>query len=100
MIEVLQLICQSIPRYLVIHKFTVSERKQAAGIKLCPDDPYTLYTSDIFAINLNTDLYGSHPFYMDLRNHNGTASAHGALLMNNNATDVCQGKLIGDFRSV
>ncbi|CAI8605118.1 unnamed protein product [Vicia faba] len=48
------------------------ENTQPHGIKLHPNDPYTLYTTDASAINLNTDLYGSHPVYMDLRNEGPT----------------------------
>ncbi|CAA6671386.1 unnamed protein product [Spirodela intermedia] len=51
--------------------YGLGENTQPGGIRLRPNDPYTLYTTDISAINLNMDLYGSHPFYMDLRNVNG-----------------------------
>ena len=50
--------------------YGLGENTQPHGIKLYPGDPYTLYTIDISAINLNTDLHGSHPVYMDLRNVN------------------------------
>ncbi|GFP85341.1 alpha-xylosidase 1 [Phtheirospermum japonicum] len=68
--------------------YGLGENTQPHGIKLHPNDPYTLYTTDISAINLNADLYGSHPVYMDLRNHGGEASAHGVLLLNSNGMDV------------
>lgn len=68
--------------------YGLGENTQPHGIKLYPNDPYTLYTTDISAINLNADLYGSHPVYMDLRNHGGTATAHGVLLLNSNGMDV------------
>ncbi|XP_058768818.1 alpha-xylosidase 1-like [Vicia villosa] len=64
------------------------ENTQPHGIKLHPNDPYTLYTTDVSAINLNTDLYGSHPVYMDLRNEGGKSYAHGVLLLNSNGMDV------------
>lgn len=64
------------------------ENTQPHGIKLYPGDPYTLFTTDVSAINLNTDLYGSHPVYMDLRNVNGKAFAHAVLLLNSNGMDV------------
>ncbi|KAM1032290.1 hypothetical protein FF1_035943 [Malus domestica] len=48
--------------------YGLGENSQTHGIKLYPNDPYTLFTTDVSAINLNTDLYGSHPVYMDLRN--------------------------------
>lgn len=68
--------------------YGLGENTQPHGIKLYPNDPYTLYTLDVSAINLNTDLYGSHPVYMDLRNVGGQAYAHGVLLMNSNGMDV------------
>ncbi|KAJ3700801.1 hypothetical protein LUZ61_004506 [Rhynchospora tenuis] len=68
--------------------YGLGESTQPGGIRLRPNDPYTLYTTDISAINLNTDLYGSHPIYMDLRNNRGSVSAHGVLLLNSNGMDV------------
>ncbi|KAL6187940.1 hypothetical protein ACLB2K_039335 [Fragaria x ananassa] len=68
--------------------YGLGENSQPHGIKLYPNDPYTLYTTDASAINLNTDLYGSHPVYMDLRNVGGEAYAHAALLLNSNGMDV------------
>ncbi|CAL1408209.1 unnamed protein product [Linum trigynum] len=68
--------------------YGLGENTQPHGIKLNPGDPYTLYTTDISAINLNADLYGSHPVYMDLRNVKGKPYAHGVLLLNSNGMDV------------
>ncbi|EOA33498.1 hypothetical protein CARUB_v10019747mg [Capsella rubella] len=68
--------------------YGLGENSQANGIKLVPNEPYTLYTEDVSAINLNTDLYGSHPMYMDLRNVGGKAYAHAVLLLNSNGMDV------------
>lgn len=68
--------------------YGLGENTQPHGIKLYPNEPYTLYTTDISAINLNTDLYGSHPIYLDLRNEGGKAYAHGVLLLNSNGMDV------------
>lgn len=68
--------------------YGLGENTQPHGIKLYPNDPYTLYTTDISAINLNQDLYGSHPVYMDLRNVGGRPSAHAVLLLNSNGMDV------------
>ncbi|XP_051144769.1 alpha-xylosidase 1-like [Andrographis paniculata] len=65
--------------------YGLGENTQPQGIKIRPGEPYTLYTTDISAINLNADLYGSHPVYMDLRN---TGGAHAVLLLNSNAMDV------------
>lgn len=68
--------------------YGLGENTQPHGIKLYPNDPYTLWTTDVSAINLNTDLYGSHPVYMDLRNVGGKADAHAVLLLNSNGMDV------------
>ncbi|KAK1416147.1 hypothetical protein QVD17_31935 [Tagetes erecta] len=68
--------------------YGLGENSQPHGIKLFPNDPYTLWTTDQSAINLNMDLYGSHPVYMDLRNVGNEAYAHGVLLLNSNGMDV------------
>uniref|UniRef100_R7WBF0 Alpha-xylosidase n=1 Tax=Aegilops tauschii TaxID=37682 RepID=R7WBF0_AEGTA len=68
--------------------YGLGENTQPGGIKLRPNDPYTLYTTDASAINLNTDLYGSHPVYVDLRNIGGRGVAHAVLLLNSNGMDV------------
>nr|GFA94344.1 alpha-xylosidase 1-like [Tanacetum cinerariifolium] len=74
--------------------YGLGENTQPHGIKLHPNDPYTLWTTDQSAINLNMDLYGSHPVYMDLRNVGGEAKAHGVLLLNSNGTSLTY-KVIG-----
>ncbi|KAK7280489.1 hypothetical protein RJT34_25553 [Clitoria ternatea] len=68
--------------------YGLGENTQAHGVKLYPNDPYTLYSTDISTINLNADLYGSHPVYMDLRNEGGKSYTHGVLLLNSNGMDV------------
>ncbi|XP_040378675.1 alpha-xylosidase 1 [Oryza brachyantha] len=68
--------------------YGLGENTQPGGIRLRPNDPYTIYTTDISAINLNTDLYGSHPVYMDLRSLAGHGVAHAVLLLNSNGMDV------------
>ncbi|KAH0450561.1 hypothetical protein IEQ34_021253 [Dendrobium chrysotoxum] len=79
-------ISTSLPKYSSL--YGLGENTQPGGIQLQPNDPYTLYTTDVSAINLNTDLYGSHPVYMDLRNRNGETAAHAVLLLNSNGMDV------------
>ncbi|KAM0901746.1 hypothetical protein ACQ4PT_019760 [Festuca glaucescens] len=68
--------------------YGLGENTQPGGMKLRPNDPYTLYTTDASAINLNTDLYGSHPVYVDLRSIAGRGVAHAVLLLNSNGMDV------------
>lgn len=65
-----------------------AHRNMGSGSILMNNDPHTLFTADIAAFNLNTDLYGSHPVYMDLRNVGGEAYAHAVLLLNSNGMDV------------
>lgn len=64
--------------------YGLGENTQPHGIKLYPNDPYTLYTTDVSSINLNMDLYGAHPVYMDLR----AGMAHAVLLLNSNGMDI------------
>ncbi|OAP06311.1 hypothetical protein AXX17_AT3G39780 [Arabidopsis thaliana] len=54
-------ISTSLPKDASLYGF--GENSQANGIKLVPNEPYTLFTEDVSAFNLNTDLYGSHPVY-------------------------------------
>ncbi|XP_010426022.1 PREDICTED: putative alpha-xylosidase 2 [Camelina sativa] len=79
-------ISTSLPKEASLYGF--GENSQANGIKLVPNEPYTLFAEDVSAFKLNTDLYGSHPVYMDLRNVRGKPYAHSVLLLNSNGMDV------------
>lgn len=65
--------------------YGLGESTRPEGFQLVPDQMYTLWASDITASTLDVDLYGSHPFYMDVREG---GFSHGVLLLNSNGMDI------------
>lgn len=65
--------------------YGLGESTRSKGLKLNQGETYTLWAADIPSLSTDVNLYGSFPFYMDVRQY---GSSHGVLLLNSNAMDV------------
>eukprot|EP00249_Psilotum_nudum_P012649 c238_g1_i1 orf=186-2897(+) len=65
--------------------YGLGESTRPDGFRLSQGNTYTLWNSDIASSTPNINLYGSLPFYLDVREG---GLSHGVLLLNSNGMDV------------
>ncbi|KAL3678412.1 hypothetical protein R1sor_021368 [Riccia sorocarpa] len=71
--------------------FGLGESTRPDGLRLTPGRTYTLWAADIGASNIDINLYGAYPYYIEVREGGQT---HSVLLLNSNGMDLVYG---GDY---
>ena len=65
--------------------FGLGEKSRSNGAEVPPGSKTTMWARDMAAAVFDTNLYASHPFYVEL---SSDGSAHGSFLRNSNGLDV------------
>lgn len=77
--------------------YGLGEGTHQDGLRLAKGHTYTLWATDIGSYNVDIDLYGSYPFYLDVRK---SGLVHGVQLVNSNGMDCVYGDEALTFRVI
>lgn len=67
-----------------------------SSAKLQPGTTYTMWARDQPSADFNSNLYGAHPFYLQVKD----GKAHGVFLLNSNGLDVSLGSDTVTFKAI